>query len=163
MARTKRIAPRKRIGSRRQSGASPSTPKSPPLTPTSLRTPGQSKRSLATAQQNPSTQKQRKKRRFHPGTVALWEIRHYQKTWRPLIPAASFIRCVRMITQEFSREINRWTAEALVAVQEAAEDFLVHLFEDGMLCAIHAKRVTLKVDPMSVSLESTNHIRLPRV
>ncbi|KAJ6334635.1 hypothetical protein OIU78_011496 [Salix suchowensis] len=48
-----------------------------------------------------------------------------------------------MITQEFSQEINRWTAEALVAIQEAAEDFIVHLFEDGMLCAIHAKRVTL--------------------
>lgn len=90
-----------------------------------------------------STQRQRKKHRFRSGTVALREIRHYQKTWRPLIPAASFIRCVRMITQEFSREVNRWTAEALVAIQEAAEDFLVHLFEDGMLCAIHAKRVTL--------------------
>ncbi|KAL9360055.1 hypothetical protein Peur_048178 [Populus x canadensis] len=50
---------------------------------------------------------------------------------------------VRMISHEFSREVNRWTAEALVAVQEAAEDFLVHLFEDGMLCAIHAKRVPL--------------------
>ncbi|XP_073263824.1 histone H3-like centromeric protein CENH3 isoform X2 [Populus alba] len=122
MARTKNIASRKRIRNRRQSGASPSTTQSSPRTPTSSfwlrRTPGQSKRSQATAQQNPSTQRQRKKHRFHPGTVAFWEIRHYQKAWKPLIPAASFIRC-------------------------AAEDFLVHLFEDGMLCAIHAKRVTL--------------------
>ncbi|XP_034926248.1 histone H3-like centromeric protein CENH3 isoform X1 [Populus alba] len=140
MARTKNIASRKRIRNRRQSGASPSTTQSSPRTPTSSfwlrRTPGQSKRSQATAQQNPSTQRQRKKHRFHPGTVAFWEIRHYQKAWKPLIPAASFIRCVRMITQEFSQEVNRWTGEA-------AEDFLVHLFEDGMLCAIHAKRVTL--------------------
>ncbi|KAG5251711.1 histone H3 centromeric protein [Salix suchowensis] len=143
MARTKSRAPLKRFGSRRQSGASPSTPQSSPLTPTSLRTPGQSKRSLGTAPQDAYTQRQRKTHRFHPGTVALREIRHYQKTWKPLIPAASFIRCVRMITQEFSQEINRWTAEALVAIQEAAEDFIVHLFEDGMLCAIHAKRVTL--------------------
>ncbi|CAK7348721.1 unnamed protein product [Dovyalis caffra] len=134
MARTKTQAARKRSRSQRQSEAAPSTPR----TPTSLRT-----RSKANAQQGPSTQTQRKKHRFRPGTVALREIRKYQKTWTSLIPAASFIRCVRMITQEFSQEVNRWTAEALVAIQEAAEDFLVHLFEDGMLCAIHAKRITL--------------------
>ncbi|CAD5311417.1 unnamed protein product [Arabidopsis thaliana] len=40
-------------------------------------------------------------------------------------------------------QINRWTAEALVALQEAAEDYLVGLFSDSMLCAIHARRVTL--------------------
>ncbi|CAK7348748.1 unnamed protein product [Dovyalis caffra] len=75
-------------------------------------------RSPANAQKGTSTQTQRKKHRFHPGTVALQEIRKYQKTWKSLIPAASFIRCVRMITQEFSQEVNRWTAEALVAIQE---------------------------------------------
>ena len=37
----------------------------------------------------------------------------------------------------------RWTAEALLALQESSEDFLVHLFEDCNLCAIHAKRVTI--------------------
>eukprot|EP00258_Populus_trichocarpa_P024855 XP_024440874.1 histone H3-like centromeric protein HTR12 isoform X1 [Populus trichocarpa] len=140
MARTKHPVARKRARSPKRSDASPSTPR----TPTSSRT-----RPQANGQQGSSTQRQRKKHRFRSGTVALREIRQYQKTWRPLIPAASFIRLVviilqvRMITQEFSREVNRWTAEALVAIQEAAEDFLVHLFEDGMLCAIHAKRVTL--------------------
>uniref|UniRef100_A0A6N2KMT1 Core Histone H2A/H2B/H3 domain-containing protein n=1 Tax=Salix viminalis TaxID=40686 RepID=A0A6N2KMT1_SALVM len=134
MARTKHPAARKRTRSPKRSDASPSTPR----TPTSART-----RPQANGEQGSSTQTQRKKHRFRPGTVALREIRQYQKTWKPLIPAACFIRCVRMITQEFSREVNRWTAEALVAIQEAAEDFLVHLFEDGMLCAIHAKRVTL--------------------
>ncbi len=37
----------------------------------------------------------------------------------------------------------RWTAEGLMAIQEAAEDFIVHLLEDCNLCAIHAKRVTI--------------------
>nr|TKS14436.1 histone H3-like centromeric protein HTR12 [Populus alba] len=134
MARTKHPVARKRARIPKRSDASPSTPR----TPTSSRT-----RPQANDQQGSSTQRQRQKHRFRPGTVALREIRQYQKTWRPLIPAASFIRCVRMITQEFSQEVSRWTAEALVAIQEAAEDFLVHLFEDGMLCAIHAKRVTL--------------------
>ncbi|KAM6600337.1 hypothetical protein CsatA_019946 [Cannabis sativa] len=85
----------------------------------------------------------RKKRRYKPGTKALREIRQYQKTWTLLIPFAPFIRTVREISNQFAPEITRWQAEALVALQEAAEDFLVHLFEDSMLCAIHAKRVTL--------------------
>ncbi|XXG41097.1 hypothetical protein AAC387_Pa01g1637 [Persea americana] len=50
---------------------------------------------------------------------------------------------VREITSLYSKEVSRWTAEALMALQEAAEDYLVHLFEDGNLRAIHAKRVTL--------------------
>ncbi|GKV05367.1 hypothetical protein SLE2022_347660 [Rubroshorea leprosula] len=88
--------------------------------------------------------KKRKPHRFRPGTVALREIRHYQRTWKHLIPAASFIRQVRAISQNLAPpHISRWTPEALVVIQEAAEDFLVQMFGDAMLCAIHAKRVTL--------------------
>ncbi|KAL5550072.1 hypothetical protein UlMin_000248 [Ulmus minor] len=84
-----------------------------------------------------------KKRRFRPGTVALREIRRLQKSVDLIIPAAPFMRTVKEISYQLSPQITRWTAEALVALQEAAEDFLVLLFEDSMLCAIHAKRVTL--------------------
>lgn len=88
-------------------------------------------------------QTQRKAHRYRPGTVALREIRHFQKTWNLLIPAAPFIRTVREISYSLAPSVTRWQAEALVAIQEAAEDYLVHLFEDAMLCAIHAKRVTI--------------------
>ncbi|GAV56920.1 Histone domain-containing protein [Cephalotus follicularis] len=98
----------------------------------------------ATGRNAPQGKQSNKPHRYRPGTVALREIRRYQKTWNLLIPHASFIRNVREITQQFaSPEITRWTAEALVALQEAAEDFLVNLFSNSMLCAIHAKRVTL--------------------
>ncbi|XP_058079934.1 uncharacterized protein LOC131228119 [Magnolia sinica] len=102
----------------------------------------------ANAQAGPSSgRKPRKPHRFRPGTVALQEIRKYQKSCELLIPAApqllSFDVWVRELTAFYSRGVNRWTAEALVAIQEAAEDYLVHLFEDGMICAFHAKRVTL--------------------
>ncbi|KAK4379217.1 hypothetical protein RND71_001079 [Anisodus tanguticus] len=90
-----------------------------------------------------SVQKPKHKKRYRPGTVALREIRHFQKTWNLVIPAAPFIRLVREISHFFAPGVTRWQAEALVAIQEAAEDFLVHLFEDAILCAIHAKRVTL--------------------
>lgn len=138
MARIKHPAskrvPARKSGSGRPSSASPG-PNTPPG--------GSSNRTERGSPQTPGTQSQKKKRRYRPGTVALREIRHFQKTWKLLIPAAPFIRVVKQITFQFSHDVNRWTAEALVALQEAAEDFLVHLFEDGMLCAIHAKRVTL--------------------
>ncbi|WVZ13171.1 hypothetical protein V8G54_017701 [Vigna mungo] len=90
----------------------------------------------------PQTQRKRKKH-SKPGTVALHDIRRFQKSCELLIPAAPFIRCVKQITHQFSTEVTRWTPEAVVALQEAAEECLVHLFEDGMLCAIHARRITL--------------------
>ncbi|KAI8572734.1 hypothetical protein RHMOL_Rhmol01G0222800 [Rhododendron molle] len=91
----------------------------------------------------PPSSSQQTKRRKRPGTAALQEIRRLQKSTQLLIPAAPFIRNVKEISNFMNPEITRWTAEALVALQEAAEDYLVHLFEDAMLCAIHAKRLTL--------------------
>ncbi|KAI3747366.1 hypothetical protein L6452_09820 [Arctium lappa] len=84
-----------------------------------------------------------RRHRYRPGTQALREIRRLQKTVNLLIPAAPFIRTVKEISNYIAPEITRWQAEALQALQEAAEDYLIQLFEDSMLCAIHAKRVTL--------------------
>ncbi|XP_024124306.1 histone H3-like centromeric protein A [Oryzias melastigma] len=84
-----------------------------------------------------------KTRRFRPGTRALMEIRKYQKTTDLLISKRPFSRVVREICMQFSKEDLRWQVFALMALQEAAEAFLVLLFSDANLCAIHAKRVTL--------------------
>nr|QXF30781.1 histone H3-like centromeric protein [Eriobotrya japonica] len=113
----------------------------------------QSKKQKQSERNPPPTQK--KKWRYRPGTVAFREIRYYQKTWNLIIPAAPFIRTVREISINMSKDPVRWTPEALQAIQEAAEDFLVHLFEDSMLCAIHARRVTL----MKKDLELARRIR----
>lgn len=80
--------------------------------------------------------------RFRPGTRALREIRHYQRGTELLIRKLPFQRLVREITQQFQMEV-RWQASALAAIQEAAEAYLVGLFEDTNLCALHAKRVTI--------------------
>ncbi|KAJ7951281.1 histone H3 like protein [Quillaja saponaria] len=134
MARIKHPAARRDITSRRKRAAqaSPIASQSPP---------GES-RNRRGDPQTPGTRRQ-KKRRYRPGTKALHEIRRYQKTCNLLIPRAPFIRAVRQVTHQLSTEVSRWTPEALVSLQEAAEDYLVLLFEDAMLCAIHAKRVTL--------------------
>ncbi|XP_058473384.1 histone H3-like centromeric protein A [Solea solea] len=84
-----------------------------------------------------------RKRRFRPGTRALMEIRKYQKSSDLLLRKAPFSRLVREVCQSFSRDTLRWHLNALLALQEAAEAFLVKLFADANLCAIHAKRVTL--------------------
>ncbi|KAM4630551.1 LOW QUALITY PROTEIN: histone H3-like centromeric protein A [Polymixia lowei] len=84
-----------------------------------------------------------KKKRFRPGTRALMEIRKYQKSHDLLLRKGPFARLVREVCQSFSREALRWQAYAILALQEAAEAFLVRLFSDANLCAIHAKRVTL--------------------
>nr|QBB85871.1 centromere specific histone H3-3 variant [Brassica oleracea var. botrytis] len=160
MARTKHFASRARDRNRTNATASSSaaaaegpsaTPTrregsqdeaaTPTTTPPAGRKKGGTKR---TKQAMPKSSNKKKTFRYKPGTVALREIRHFQKTTKLLIPAASFIRQVRSVTQIFAPpDVTRWTAEALMAIQEAAEDFLIGLFSDAMLCAIHARRVTL--------------------
>lgn len=101
-----------------------------------------------------------KKHRYRPGTVALREIRKYQKSTDLLMRRLPFQRLVRQISSEVVRERKfdeefRWQSHALLALQEAAEAYLVSLFEDTNLCAIHARRVTI----MPKDIELARRIR----
>nr|AGQ21573.1 centromere specific histone H3 variant [Phaseolus vulgaris]BAO42830.1 centromere specific histone H3 variant [Phaseolus vulgaris] len=145
MARVKTTPASRKTGKKKAARASTSTPRSqqsPGRRRAQQEEPQEAEEEEEEAAAAPETQG-RKKRRNKAGTVALREIRQFQRSSKLLIPAAPFMRCVRQITQQFSAEVSRWTPEAVVALQEAAEECLVHLFEDGMLCAIHARRVTL--------------------
>ncbi|XP_058942801.1 histone H3, embryonic-like [Pocillopora verrucosa] len=94
----------------------------------------------------------RKRRKYRPGTRALMEIKHYQKTTHLLLRKSPFFRVVREIADKFYQQVElRWQATALLALQEAAEAFLVRLFEDANLCAIHAKRVTVMPRDMQLA------------
>ncbi|XP_029457490.1 histone H3-like centromeric protein A [Rhinatrema bivittatum] len=85
-----------------------------------------------------------RRRRYRPGTRALMEIRKYQRSTELLLRKQPFSRLVREITVSLSRGYAySWQSMALLALQEAAEAFMVRLFEDAYLCAFHAKRVTL--------------------
>ena len=90
----------------------------------------------------PATGGVKKPHRYRPGTVALREIRRYQKSTELLIRKLPFQRLVREIAQDFKTDL-RFQSSAVVALQEASEAYLVGLFEDTNLCAIHAKRVTI--------------------
>jgi histone H3 len=84
----------------------------------------------------------KKQHRFRPGTVALREIRKYQKSTDLLVRKLPFQRLVREIASGFRGDL-RFQSSAIAALQEASEAYLVGLFEDTNLCAIHANRVTI--------------------
>ena len=90
----------------------------------------------------PATGGVMKQHRYRPGTVALREIRRYQKSSTLLLRKLPFQRLVREIAQEFKGDL-RFQGSAVLAIQEAAEAYLVSLFEDTQLISIHAKRLTI--------------------
>ena len=83
-----------------------------------------------------------KPHRFHPGTVALREIRRFQKSTELLIRRLPFQRLVREVAQDYKTDL-RFSAAAIDAHQNIVEHYLVDLLEDTNLIAIHAKRVTI--------------------
>ena len=105
------------------------------------------RKQLATkaAQKSGPTGGVKKPHRYRPGTVALREIRRYQKSTDLLIRKAPFCRLTREIMQQFEvdNSVRRAAGAAILAIQEATESYLVGLNEDTNLCAIHAKRVTI--------------------
>ena len=90
----------------------------------------------------------------------LREIRKYQSSDELLIRKQPFQRLVRAIACRFDAGL-RFAASALLALQEAAEGYVVGLFEDSYLCAVHAKRVTLMVRDMHLARRIRREIKKP--
>ena len=93
-------------------------------------------------------QKKRKRKRI--GKPALEQIRKYQKSTDLLIRKLPFQRLVREISKDFKEDV-RFQSTAILALQEAAESYLVGLFADTNLCAIHANRVTIMPKDMQLA------------
>lgn len=96
-------------------------------------------------------QQEAKRRRRKPGTVALKQIKYYQSTTTNLIQALPFQRIVREIADSFNSDPNnayKFQEQALIVLQTAVEAYMVGLFADVNLAAIHAKRVTIKPEDL---------------
>ena len=104
----------------------------------------------AARKSSPSTGGVKKPHRYRPGTVALREIRKYQKSTDLLIRKSPFQRLVREIAQDYKSDL-RFQSTAVLALQEAAEAHLIGVFEDTNLCAMHAKRVTIMPKDMQLA------------
>ena len=96
--------------------------------------------------------------RYRPGVVALREIRRYQKSTELLIRKEPFRRLVKEIVTGIKPDL-RMQGSAVLALQEISEAFLVDLFEDTNLCAIHAKRVTILPKDMHLALRIRKRLR----
>ena len=96
----------------------------------------------------PREEKKKGKRRFRPGLLALREIKREQNSTDLIINKTKFKNLVReiLLDQPYGGgpQPLRIEAEAFQALQQASEAFLVRLFEDANLLAMHAKRVTIQ-------------------
>ncbi|GLC40693.1 Histone H3 type 1 [Pleodorina starrii] len=109
------------------------------------------KQQLATqaAGETPSTGGIKKPHRYRSASVAIREIRKYQENNELVIRKLAFVRLVQEIIKDVKSDV-RFQAEAVKALQEGAESYLVGLFKDAKMCAIHAKRVT--TEPQDIQL-----------
>ena len=86
--------------------------------------------------------------RFRPHSVPFREIRKYQRSAELLIRKLPFQRLVHEIAQDIRGDL-RFQSSAVMALQEAAEDYIVSVFEGTRLAALHARRVTIKPRDMA--------------
>ncbi|XP_078662351.1 uncharacterized protein LOC144906175 [Branchiostoma floridae x Branchiostoma belcheri] len=152
MARTKQLS-RKR-GAQLRPAVTFSSPVKPPTQPWPspfLANQQNGQRQQATKGKNKSRRATQSQRRFRPGCKALKEIRKFQRSTALLIPKLTFQRLVREVAWRFNTEL-KFQVDAIFALQEAAEAYLVGLFEDLNLCAIHARRVTVMPRDMHLAL-----------
>ena len=116
---------------------------------------------LAARKATDTTVSKKKERRFRLGTLALREIRKYQKSSELLIPKLPFQRLVREVADAFKANV-RFQSHAILALQEASEMFLTAVFEDTNLCAIHAKRVTIMAKDMQLACRIAGRTEIKR-
>ena len=97
-------------------------------------------KSIRTAPKTPTI---KRPHRYRPGTAALREIRKYQRSTELLLKKLPFRRLVKHLVRTIFKIDLGIHYNAYLALQEASESYLIRLFEDANLCAIHAKRVTI--------------------
>lgn len=87
--------------------------------------------------------------KYRPGTVALRQIRHYQRSTQLLMQKTPFARWVRELLSDMKSDV-RVRPETFECLQVSVEEYLVHLFEETQLAALHGKRVTLKIKDINL-------------
>lgn len=107
--------------------------------------------SAAVKQAPSSAAKKRKPHRWRPGTVAIREIQSQQKKTTRALPQLSVERVIREIAEEVSSDSVRFTKDALLALQEGAEQHLVEMFKEAQKLAIHSNRQTVSLADINLT------------
>ena len=115
--------------------------------------PRQNLATIAARKAAPRIQCVKKPHRYRPGTVALREIRRYQKSTDLLLKKLPFSKLCRELAQDAEDKpfTGKFQGSSMLALQEATEAYLVALWEDTNLCALHAKRVTVMPKDMQLA------------
>ncbi|TNN11563.1 histone H3-like centromeric protein [Schistosoma japonicum] len=148
---------------RKESTSRPNTRRFSPINDQQPRSSGRHLQMVQTQRSNqtavaPSNNQAKPKKRLPIGVKALKEIRAFQRSTNLLLRKLPFARLVRSITVRTlgpSYLSFRWQAVCFLALQEAAEAFIVHLFECAQRCAIHARRITV----MSKDIQLVTHLQ----
>jgi len=90
-----------------------------------------------------SSEHPHKKRRKRPGTLAIRDIRRWQKEIEPILARGPLERLIRSIAGEFDPNA-RWQEVSLAALHRDLEVFLYRTFRNTNLCAIQAGRSTIQ-------------------
>lgn len=98
----------------------------------------------------PQTAGIKKARRYKPGTRALMNIKKAQRSTELYIKKRPFRRIVRELTMDAGSEVQRWTRDAIGAMHEGIEAYVVDMMQESLKYQLHAKRVTL--DPSDIVL-----------
>jgi histone H3 len=117
------------------------------------------KLAMKAAKKGPGSGVVKKRHRWRAGTVALREIRKFQRSTSLLLPRLTFSRCVREIARDYQNNL-RFSAAAMDAIQEAAEAYLVKLAEHAQLEAVHAKRLTVQPSDMHIAMRLCRDCKL---
>lgn len=112
---------------------------------------------ISRQKRKPNLNSNLKRYRHRPGTVALKEIRRYQKSTELLIPKAPVQRLVKQILQENHNDL-RIQASAIKVLHQAVEAFVTLHFENSNLCALHAKRKTLQTKDIHLARRLNKHL-----
>lgn len=93
----------------------------------------------------------RKKRRFKHATIAKREVKRYQATTNALVPKLAMDRLIRETVQDITPTNIRFTKNAIAALQEAAEQYVVDTMEVGDVMRQHAGRDTLMQEDLKLA------------
>ena len=94
---------------------------------------------------------EKKKRRYRPGTVALREIRRYQKSTDLLIGKAPIERLIHDIDTDLHSIRHRFKRSAITAIHLSAEEYLQSLFKNTIKVALNSKSLTIRPQDMDIA------------
>lgn len=94
-------------------------------------------------------QKERKPVRYRPGTVALRNIRKYQKNYDPLLSKAPFRRLVRQYAQEMRPDL-KFSENAMTSLQELSENHLQRMISQAYVITLGNDRIKLRANDLEM-------------